>query len=247
MVNSRVIANRVVGVGNGVASGGGLSFYDVQVNLVTDTLQSNAAVGGSTVTNASFGQASGGAVAINEQSGQSTTVTDSKFLGNKATTATVNQTYAQHGSNDASLGGAIANEGGSLMILGGSFIGNRATGGAGLALSQGANGQGGAIFSIGTVPFVNTGLAPQVPQPPNSFVSATGVRFRKNLATGGPGAAKLSPTSPSPIGGAGQGARSIMRHTARSISAPARSSLTGRPVPVKAKDAAAGSLSPRSL
>lgn len=114
LVDSRVIANRAVGTGNGVADGGGLSLNDVQVNLVTDTFQSNAAIGGSFVTNASFGQSSGGAVAFGEGT---MTVTNSEFLGNQAATATVNQKYAQTGSNDASLGGAIANDGGSLLIF----------------------------------------------------------------------------------------------------------------------------------
>lgn len=142
LVDSRVIANRAIGVDNGVATGGGLTFNDVQVSLVGDTLQANAAVGGPIVTNATFGQASGGAIAVN---GQSMTVTDSRFLGNQATTASVNQEHAQPGSNDASLGGAIANDGATLMISGGTFIGNRASGGGGLAGSQGATGEGGAI------------------------------------------------------------------------------------------------------
>ena len=127
--------------------GGGLALYNSQVDLVKDTLQANAAIGGSIVTNSTFGQASGGAVAFG---GQTMTVTDSNFLGNQAMTATVNQKYAASGGNDASEGGAIFNNGRSLQIFGGSFIGNRAQGGAGLAGSQGANGQGGAIYSIGT-------------------------------------------------------------------------------------------------
>ena len=65
LVHSRVSDNQAVGVENAVAFGGGLSLYDVQVVLAFDTLQSNAAVGGSIVTNASLGQASGGALAIN--------------------------------------------------------------------------------------------------------------------------------------------------------------------------------------
>jgi len=142
LVDSRIISNRVIGVGSGVATGGGLSLNGVQANLVKVTLQSNAAIGGPIVTNVSFGQASGGAIAV---SGRTMTVTDSTFVGNQATTAAVNNEYAQMGSNDASLGGAIANEGASLEILGSSFTGNQASGGAGVAGSQGANGQGGAI------------------------------------------------------------------------------------------------------
>ncbi len=201
LVHSQVNANRAVGVENGVASGGGLSLYDVQATLATDTLQANAAIGGSIATNSSFGQASGGAVAFG---GQTMTVTDSNFLGNQAMTATVNQKYAASGGNDASEGGAIFNNGRSLQIFGGSFIGNRAQGGAGLAGSQGANGQGGAIYSIGTgaLAFLSTSPTP-VPVPVSSFVSAAGVEFQNNVASGGAGAAQSSATSPA--GGVGQG------------------------------------------
>jgi hypothetical protein len=201
LVHSQIDANRAIGTGNGVATGGGLALYNSQVNLVKDTLQSNAAIGGSIVTNSTFGQASGGAVAFG---GQTMTVTDSNFLGNQAMTATVNQKYEASGGNDASEGGAILNNGRLLQIFGGSFIGNRAQGGAGLAGSQGANGQGGAIYSIGTapLPFLSTPPTP-VLGPATSFVRATGVEFQNNLASGGAGAAQSSATSPA--GGVGQG------------------------------------------
>lgn len=145
LMNSQVIANRAIGVDNGVATGGGLAFSDVQVNLVADTLQSNAAIGGPIVTNATFGQGSGGAIAV---VGQTMTVTNSKFLDNQATSATLNLRYAQFGSNDASLGGAIANDGATLTISGGKFMGNQAIGGGGPAGGQGANGEGGVIANL---------------------------------------------------------------------------------------------------
>jgi hypothetical protein len=212
LVHSQVTANRAVGVENGVAYGGALSFYDVQVNLATDTLRSNAAIGGSIVTGPIFGeepygQSSGGAVAVLDEEYATPiplTVTNSSFVGNEAMTPAVNQEYAQAGSNDGSLGGAIFNNGASLVIYGGSFVNNQAIGAAGLAGSQGANGQGGAIYSSGTVPFIpfNT-KSPPVPGPPNSSVSATGVTFRNNLAMGGLGAAQSSPMAG--VDGAGQG------------------------------------------
>ena len=180
LADSRIIANRAVGVENGVAVGGGLSFNDVQIDLVNDTLQSNRAVGGSTVTNASFGQASGGAIAENEPNGQTMTVISTKFLNNQATAAIVNQTYARKGSNDASLGGAIVNEGADIQIIGGSFTGNRADGGTGVNGSEGANGEGGAIYSIGTAPYVTPNSSPQPASAlPNAFVIVTAAVFQK--------------------------------------------------------------------
>jgi hypothetical protein len=190
VANSRIIANRAVGVENGVAVGGGLSFSAVGVDLMNDTLQSNRAIGGSIVTNSSFGQASGGAIAI---SSFPMTVTDTNFLDNRTSTASVNQAYAQKGSNDASLGGAIASQGAEIQILGGSFIGNQATGGAGTGGSAGANGQGGAIYSIGSAPAIGP-LGSTI-----TFLTVTGATFQKNVASGGAGAARSS------TAGAGEG------------------------------------------
>ena len=106
-------------------------------------MKSNAAIGGTIVTNSTFGQASGGAVAVNEQSQQTVTVVDSKFLSNQATTPSVNEQYAQTGSNDGSLGGAIVNDGGSLVISSSKIVANQAVGadlgeghGGGLYLAQ---------------------------------------------------------------------------------------------------------------
>jgi hypothetical protein len=189
VVNTRIIANRAVGAENGVAVGGGLSLSSGG-DLMNDTLQSNRAIGGSIVTNSSFGQASGGAIALN---GEPITVTDTNFLDNRASTAAVNRAYAQKGSNDASLGGAIANQGSEIEILGGSFIGNRATGGAGTGGSAGANGQGGAIFSIGEASAIGN-LGSTI-----SFLTVTGATFQKNVASGGAGAARSS------TAGAGEG------------------------------------------
>jgi hypothetical protein len=193
VADTRIIANRAVGVENGVADGGGLSLSNGG-DLMNDTLQSNRAIGGSIVTNSSFGQASGGAIAVN---GEPITVTDTNFLDNQASTAAVNQTYAKKGSNDASLGGAIANQGAEMRILGGSFIGNRATGGAGTGGSAGANGQGGAIFSIGEAPAIGS-LGSTI-----TFVTVTGATFQKNVASGGAGAARSSTASST--AGAGEG------------------------------------------
>jgi hypothetical protein len=193
VANTRIIANRAVGVENGVAVGGGLSFSVVGVDLMNDTLQSNRAVGGSIVTNSSFGEASGGAIA----SSGPMTVIDTNFLDNRASTASVNQAYAQKGSNDASLGGAIASQGAEIRILGGSFIGNRATGGAGTDGGAGANGQGGAIFSIGEAPAIGP-LGSTI-----TFVTVTGATFQKNVASGGTGAARSSTASST--AGAGEG------------------------------------------
>jgi hypothetical protein len=198
LIDSRVITNRAVGRDNGVASGGGLAMNDGQTDLVNDTLKSNMAIGGSIVTNSSFGQAAGGAIAVNNAT---MTVTDSTFLDNQATTATVSQDFAQTGSNDASLGGAIENTGASIQIFGGSFIGNRASGGAGVAGSPGAAGEGGAIFSAGSLGF--SGVVDPLQVLPTASMSVAGVKFLKNLAIGGPGAPQSS--SVARAGGTGQG------------------------------------------
>jgi hypothetical protein len=153
LVNTRIVANRAIGLDNAVATGGGLALNDVQVSLVKDTLLANAALGGPIVTNGTFGQALGGAIAV---VGQTMTVTDSEFLGNQAMTATVNLQYAQTDSDDASLGGAIANDGATVVVSGATFIGNRASGGAGIAGTLGSNGEGGAIDSQANSSFALT-------------------------------------------------------------------------------------------
>jgi hypothetical protein len=179
MSASRIIANRAVGNDNGAASGGGLMLNDVAADLTNDTLQSNKVIGGSISTSV-LGQATGGAIAI---TGSTMTLTNSRLVNNQATTATVDELYGDPGSSsDASLGGAIFNEGADVQIVGGSFVGNQAIGGTGTDYTAGANGQGGAIFSIGSGDYGNDA---------NALVTVTGVMFQNNLAAGGAVATQL--------------------------------------------------------
>ena len=184
-----VVANQAVGKGNAVATGGGLDLGGGQANLTNDLLKSNQAIGGPIITDGSPGfevpgeynglpgQANGGAVT---DGGSGMTVSDSRFIGNVAMIQVDNTQYEQAGETIAGLGGAILNIGGTISIVGGSFVANRSIGGAG------ADGSGGRSYSIGEPSeYIPPGSPLQEPLTPTSFLTATGVTFRKNQAIGG--------------------------------------------------------------
>jgi hypothetical protein len=196
MTDTRVVGNQAGGAGNSVVSGGGLFVYDAQVILANDRLQSNKAVSGPMVANRSpeydepvpptvpLESAMGGAVAYLEEGARDTmTVADSQFIGNIAMSQASDQEDAPA---NGSLGGAIANLGGTISIAGGSFVANRAIGLAGSSGAPGADSEGGAIYSLGAPTlYLAPGSSLQEPSTPSSFLTAAQVTFRKNQAVGG--------------------------------------------------------------
>jgi hypothetical protein len=152
---SSFIGNQAVGgPGSGAGTGGAIeddnssTNSSSSVNISNSLLMYNSAIGGSTLSNGGFpfaGPAGGGGLALFFDT---VTVGKTSIFGNQVIGGAATQS-GNFGGN--SYGGGILNLAESLTITGSTIQSNQAVGGAGTDGATGGNGDGGGIFSEGTL------------------------------------------------------------------------------------------------